>query len=56
MSRVIEKVLEPVLAHIEREVMLTESVGGPEGARFALMVLGQEQAAALTSNPAGAAP
>lgn len=52
----IQKVLEPVLAHIEREAMLTESVGGPEGARFALMVLGQEKADALTVGTAGAAP
>ena len=56
LSRVIQKVLEPVLAHIEREAMLTESVGGPEGARFALMVLGQEKADALTVGTAGAAP
>ena len=45
MEKVISKVLEPVLAHIEREAMLTGSVGGPEGARFALMVLGSGRAA-----------
>jgi hypothetical protein len=56
MSRVIEKVLEPVLAHIEREAILTGAVGGPEGARFALMVLGEERAATLAAKPAGAAP
>jgi hypothetical protein len=48
MSRVIEKVLEPVLEHIERETILTESVGGPEGARFALMVLGHAPTSART--------
>jgi hypothetical protein len=48
MSRVIQKVLEPVLEHIERETLLTESVGGPEGARFALMVLGHAPTAART--------
>jgi hypothetical protein len=56
MSRVIQKVLEPVLAHIEREAMLTGAVGGPEGARFALMVLGEERAASIAAKPAGAAP
>ncbi|MFC0003543.1 hypothetical protein [Micromonospora siamensis] len=52
LGRIIQKAMEPVLAHIEHEAMLTESVGGPEGARFILMVLAEERRAAAA--PAGA--
>jgi hypothetical protein len=43
MEKIIQKVLEPILARIEREAQLTGAVGGPEGARFILMVLESEQ-------------
>lgn len=42
-----QKLMEPVLAYVEREAMLHGAVGGPEGARFILMV--------LDSQPGGAA-
>ncbi|MEV0154972.1 hypothetical protein AB0H57_14665 [Micromonospora sp. NPDC050686] len=56
LGRIIQKALEPVLAHIEREAMLTQSVGGPEGARFILMVLDQERAGAAPAAGAVGAP
>ncbi|MCG5444166.1 hypothetical protein NIE79_002311 [Micromonospora sp. NIE79] len=39
LERVVQKLMEPVLAYVEREAMLSGAVGGPEGARFILMVL-----------------
>lgn len=48
MDQVIQKAMAPVLAHIEREAMIEESVGGPEGARFVLAVLSQEKSAGAT--------
>lgn len=47
LERVVQKLMEPVLAYVEREAMLSGAVGGPEGARFILMV--------LDSQPGGAA-
>ncbi|WFE53898.1 hypothetical protein [Micromonospora sp. WMMD1155] len=47
LERVVQKLMEPILAYVEREAMLSGAVGGPEGARFILMV--------LDSPPAGAA-
>ncbi|MBQ0901070.1 hypothetical protein [Micromonospora sp. U21] len=47
LERVVQKLMEPLLAYVEREAMLRSSVGGPEGAGFILMV--------LDSQPGGAA-
>ncbi|MEV4211423.1 hypothetical protein [Micromonospora sp. NPDC049662] len=47
LERVVQKLMEPILAYVEREAMLSGAVGGPEGARFILMV--------LDSQPGGAA-
>ncbi|MEU8421288.1 hypothetical protein AB0C15_10475 [Micromonospora sp. NPDC048835] len=47
LERVVQKLMEPILAYVEREAMLSGAVGGPEGARFILMV--------LDSPPGGAA-
>ncbi|MEU5903546.1 hypothetical protein ABZ780_04110 [Micromonospora sp. NPDC047467] len=46
LERVVQKLMEPVLAYVEREAMLRSAVGGPEGARFILMVLDSQPAAA----------
>lgn len=46
LERVVQKLMEPVLAYVEREAMLSGAVGGPEGARFILMVLDSQHAAA----------
>jgi len=46
LERVVQKLMEPVLAYVEREAMLRSAVGGPEGARFLLMVLDSQPAAA----------
>ncbi|MEU8082061.1 hypothetical protein AB0B57_00280 [Micromonospora sp. NPDC049101] len=46
LERVVQKLMEPILAYVEREAMLNGAVGGPEGARFILMVLDSQQAAA----------
>ncbi|MET7876411.1 hypothetical protein [Micromonospora profundi] len=45
LERVVQKLMEPVLAYVEREAMLRSAVGGPEGARFLLMVLDSQSAA-----------
>ncbi|WFE99582.1 hypothetical protein [Micromonospora sp. WMMD964] len=47
LERVVQKLMEPILTYVEREAMLSGAVGGPEGARFILMV--------LDSPPGGAA-
>ncbi|MDG4781701.1 hypothetical protein O7614_18775 [Micromonospora sp. WMMD961] len=39
LERVVQKLMEPILAYVERGAMLSGAVGGPEGARFILMVL-----------------
>lgn len=44
LERVIQRVMEPILSYVEREAMIRESVGGPEGAAFVLMVLDSERA------------
>ncbi|MCX5065276.1 hypothetical protein OOJ91_05220 [Micromonospora lupini] len=46
LERVVQKLMEPVLAYVEREAMLSGAVGGPEGARFILMVLDSPHTAA----------
>jgi hypothetical protein len=40
MDQIIRKVMEPILACVEREAQIRESVGGPEGARLILSILG----------------
>ncbi|MDG4757763.1 hypothetical protein [Micromonospora sp. WMMD710] len=51
LERVVQKLMEPVLAYVEREAMLSGAVGGPEGARFILMVLDSQHAGAATGGP-----
>ncbi|MEH1029298.1 hypothetical protein V6W11_16290 [Micromonospora profundi] len=46
LERVVQKLMEPILAYVEREAMLRSAVGGPEGARFLLMVLDSQPTAA----------
>ncbi|MFG1882633.1 hypothetical protein [Micromonospora sp. NPDC049102] len=46
LERVVQKLMEPILAYVEREAMLSGAVGGPEGARFILMVLDSQPSAA----------
>ncbi|MEO3774612.1 hypothetical protein [Micromonospora sp. B9E7] len=50
LERVVQKLMEPVLAYVEREAMLSGAVGGPEGARFILMVL-DSQPGGATAGP-----
>lgn len=53
MDQVIQKAMAPVLAHIEREAMIEESVGGPEGARFVLAMLDHEKSSGATAGLRG---
>ncbi|MFI7608166.1 hypothetical protein ACIBTV_23890 [Micromonospora sp. NPDC049366] len=51
LERVVQKLMEPILAYVEREAMLRGAVGGPEGARFILMVLDSPPGGASGGTP-----
>ncbi|SCF09683.1 hypothetical protein GA0070607_5500 [Micromonospora coriariae] len=51
LERVVQKLMDPLLAYVEREAMLSGAVGGPEGARFILMVLDSQPGGAAAGPP-----